>query len=73
MFVVCVKENDKGKAEMTREELQKMLDDAYHKGWEDGFGEGYKNCNDYFKDVKEWKLTLNGKPICDKTYRIEFD
>lgn len=41
MFVVCVKENDKGKAEMTREELQKILDDAYNKGFGDGYNKGY--------------------------------
>lgn len=47
MFVVCVKENINGKAEMTRDELQKMLDDAYHKGFGDGYNKGYDDGKNY--------------------------
>ena len=36
MFVVVVSPNKDGKIELTKEELQKMLDDAYNKGYADG-------------------------------------
>ena len=36
MFVVVVTPNKDGKIEFTKEELQKMLDDAYAKGYSEG-------------------------------------
>lgn len=36
MFVVVVSPNKDGKIEFTKEELQKMLDDAYNKGYTEG-------------------------------------
>ena len=36
MFVVVVSPNKDGKIELTKEELQKMLDDAYNKGYAEG-------------------------------------
>lgn len=36
MFVVVVSPNKDGKIELTKEELQKMLDDAYDKGYTEG-------------------------------------
>lgn len=36
MFVVVVSPNKDGKIELTKEELQKMLDDAYNKGYVEG-------------------------------------
>lgn len=36
MFVVVVSPNKDGKIELTKEELQKMLDDAYNKGYIEG-------------------------------------
>lgn len=34
--VVIVEKNREGKIELTKDELQKMLDDAYHQGYADG-------------------------------------
>ena len=36
--VVVVEKNKDGKIELTKEELQKMLDDAYTQGYTDGKG-----------------------------------
>jgi len=36
MFVVVVTQNKDGKIELSKEELQKMLDDAYNKGYSEG-------------------------------------
>lgn len=36
MFVVVVSPNHDGKIELTKDELQQMLDDAYNKGCADG-------------------------------------
>lgn len=55
MYVVCVKENDKGKVETTRSELQKMLDDAYRKGYDDGYEKGKNNWNTI--TVPSWPIT----------------
>lgn len=35
-YVVVVEKNENGKIELTKEELKKMLDDAYSKGYSDG-------------------------------------
>ena len=34
--IVIVEKNEAGKIELTKEELQKMLDDAYNQGYTDG-------------------------------------
>jgi len=34
--IVIVEKNEAGKIELTKEELQKMLDDAYNQGYKDG-------------------------------------
>ena len=36
--VVVIEKNKDGKIELTKEELQKMLDDAYNQGYVDGKG-----------------------------------
>ena len=36
--VVIIERNKDGKIELTKEELQKMLDDAYNQGYVDGRG-----------------------------------
>ena len=36
--VVIIEKNKDGKIELTKEELQKMLDDAYNQGYVDGKG-----------------------------------
>ena len=36
MFVVVVTPNKDGKIELSKEELQNMLDDAYNKGYAEG-------------------------------------
>ena len=36
--VVVIEKNKDGKIELTKEELQKMLDDAYTQGYTDGKG-----------------------------------
>ena len=34
--IVIIEKNEAGKVELTKEELQKMLDDAYNQGYADG-------------------------------------
>lgn len=51
MFVVVVSPNKNGKIEMTKEELQKMLDDAYNKGYTEGKSYGYQTIT-----VPSWKM-----------------
>jgi len=41
MFVVVLCSNSNGKIELTKEELQKMLDDAYNKGYSEGTLKSY--------------------------------
>ena len=41
MFVVVVSPNKDGKIELAKEELQKMLDDAYNKGYTEGKSKSY--------------------------------
>lgn len=41
MFVVVVSPSKNGKIELTKEELQKMLDDAYNKGYAEGKTKSY--------------------------------
>jgi len=41
MFVIVVSPNKDGKIELTKEELQKMLDDAYDKGYAEGKSKSY--------------------------------
>ena len=36
--IVIIEKNKDGKIELTKEELQKMLDDAYSQGYSDGKG-----------------------------------
>jgi len=45
MFVVVVSPNKNGKIELTKEELQKMLDDAYNKGYTEGKSKSYDTIN----------------------------
>ena len=58
MGVVVVEKNSKGKIELTKEELQKMLDDAYSQGKNDAC----KTCNPWCVrydtlTVPSWKVT----------------
>ena len=34
--IFVIERNENGKVELTKEELQQMLDDAYHQGYSDG-------------------------------------
>lgn len=72
MFVVVVSPNKDGKIELTKEELQKMLDDAYNKG----YGEGKQKSFDtitvptypiYYTNVpeKDIKITCDSKSNMD--------
>ena len=36
--IVVIEKNKDGKIELTKEELQKMIDDAYNQGYSDGAG-----------------------------------
>lgn len=68
--VVVIEKNKDGKIELTKEELQKMLDDAYTQGYTDGKGRyetitypsypvWYTNTNTTNKDA----ITLNGTDV----------
>ena len=58
--VVIVEKNKEGKIELTKEELQKMLDDAYTQGYTDG-----KSTYDYIKypSTPLWYTTTNSNTI----------
>ena len=43
MHVVVVYGNDKGKISITKEELEKMLNEAYDKGYSKGYSDGRSN------------------------------
>ena len=53
MYVVVVTPNKDGKIELTKDELQKMLDDAYAKG----YSEGASKINYYPITVPSWPVT----------------
>ena len=68
--VVVIEKNKDGKIELTKEELQKMLDDAYTQGYTDGKGRyetitypsyplWYATTNTTSKDT----ITLNGTDV----------
>ena len=70
--VVVIEKNKDGKIELTKEELQKMLDDAYTQGYTDGKGRydtiTYPSYPWYVSTatsnvIDKDKVTLNGTEI----------
>ena len=56
--VVVVEKNKDGKIELTKEQLQKMLDDAYNQGYSDCNSARYKYETITYPTVsKDWKIT----------------
>lgn len=53
--VVVIEKNKDGKIELTKEELQKMLDDAYNQGCTDGKGR--------YDTITTTTTTLNGTDV----------
>lgn len=60
--VVVIEKNKDGKIELTKEELQKMLDDAYTQGYVDGKGK-YDTIT---YPSYPWYLSTNTKNAIDK-------
>ena len=62
--VVVIEKNKDGKIELTKEELQKMLDDAYAQGYTDGKGR-YETIT--YPSYPVWDttttITLNGTDV----------
>ena len=54
--VVVIEKNKDGKIELTKEELQKMLDDAYTQGYTDGKGR-YETIT--YPSYPSWYTTTN--------------
>ena len=54
--VVVIEKNKDGKIELTKEELQKMLDDAYTQGYTDGKGK-YETIT--YPSYPVWYTTTN--------------
>ena len=76
--VVVVEKNKDGKIELTKDELQKMLDDAYSKGFSDGKATRwgwdtitYPSCPIWYTEttatdtVETDKITLNAKDVSE--------
>lgn len=55
--VVVIEKNKDGKIELAKEELQKMLDDAYTQGYTDGKGR-YETIT--YPSNPFWSTTING-------------
>ena len=58
--VVVIEKNKDGKIELTKEELQKMLDDAYTQGYTDGKGR-YETIT--YPSYPVWYATTNTNAI----------
>lgn len=70
--VVVIEKNKDGKIELTKEELQKMLDDAYTQGYTDGKGRydtiTYPSYPVWYttsstNDISKDSVTLNGSEV----------
>ena len=68
--VVVIEKNKDGKIELTKEELQKMLDDAYNQGYVDGKGRydtitypSYPSWLSTTNAESKGSLTLNGTDV----------
>lgn len=65
--VVIIEKNKDGKIELTKEDLQKMLDDAYNQGYFDGKGRyetiTYPSYPWYSSSTSTNKVTLNGTEV----------
>lgn len=71
-YVVVVEKNKDGKIEFTKDELQKMLDEAYNKGYSDGKATRWDTIsypsNHWYvstssNTVANNKITLNGTDV----------
>lgn len=71
-YVVVVEKNKDGKIEFTKDELQKMLDEAYNKGYSDGKATRWDTItypsNPWYvstssNTVANNKITLNGTDV----------
>lgn len=58
--VVVIEKNKDGKIELTKEELQKMLDDAYNQGYMDGKGR-YETITYPSYPIPIWYTTTTNK------------
>lgn len=65
--VVVVEKNKDGKIELTKEEVQKMLDDAYNQGYEDGRKTKYETFT--YPSLPTWYTYSNTTPLnkCETT------
>ena len=65
--VVVIEKNKNGKIELTKEELQKMLDDAYAQGHIDGKGRydtiTYPSYPIWYATANKDSITLNGADV----------
>jgi len=63
--VVIIEKNKDGKIELTKDELQKMLDDAYSQGYADGNNKYYTIT---YPSYSSWSCTTTGvSNKCDIT------
>ena len=58
--VIVIEKNKDGKIELTKEELQKMLDDAYAQGYTDGKGR-YDTIT--YPSYPSWYTTADTNPV----------
>lgn len=63
--VVVVEKNKDGKIELTKDELQKMLNDAYNQGYSDGSSKRYDTIT-YPITTPVWYSTAETPKIIDK-------
>jgi hypothetical protein len=61
--VVVIEKNKDGKIELTKEELQKMLDDAYTQGYTDGKGR-YETIT--YPSYPAWRYTTASTNLTSK-------
>ena len=59
--VVVIEKNKDGKIELTKDELQKMLDDAYSKGYSDGKARGWDTIT--YPSYPIWYTSSNSNTI----------
>ena len=64
--IVVIEKNKDGKIKLTKDELQKMLDDAYNQGYSDGKGRydtiTYLSTPIWTSNVSD-KITLSSDPL----------
>ena len=73
--IFVIEKNENGKIELTKEELQQMLDDAYHQGYSDGKESNatitYPShpwtvtyCDQNTTPLDKYKVTISGSSEC---------